>query len=227
MRVVAYYRVSTVAQGRSGLGLAAQREAVSVFCRGRACEVLGQYVEVESGSRNDRPELVKALLHTKVTGATLIVAKMDRLSRNAAFLLTLRDSGAKLIAADQPDVTDLTVGILAVIAEEERKAISARTSAALQAAKARGAKLGNPNGAAALRRAGKGNHAALRALKDGADRHAGDLAPMIQDLQASGRRSLRDLASGLNERQIRTPRGGQWHATSVKNLMARLASARS
>lgn len=226
MKVVSYFRVSTAAQGRSGLGLDAQKEAVAVFCRGRSCEVLGEYVEIESGSRNDRPELVRALHHAKVTGATLVVAKMDRLSRNAAFLLALRDSGAKLVAADQPDVTDLTVGILAVIAEEERKAISARTSAALQAAKARGMKLGNPNGAAALRRAGRGNEAAIRVLKQGADRHARDLAPIIEHLQAEGRHSLRELAAGLNERQIKTPRGGNWHPTSVKNLIMRLADAR-
>jgi DNA invertase Pin-like site-specific DNA recombinase len=204
------------------LGLDAQREAVSGFCRGRSCEVLGEYVEVESGKRNDRPELTKALHHAKVTGATLVVAKLDRLSRNAAFLLALRDSGAKLVAADQPNVNDMTVGILAVVAEAERKAISERTSAALQAAKARGVKLGNPNGADAIRRAGKGNAAALQAVRANADRHALDLADVIEDLRAQGRSSLRELAAGLNERRMRTPRGGVWHATSVKNLLARI-----
>jgi DNA invertase Pin-like site-specific DNA recombinase len=221
MKVVAYYRVSTAAQGRSGLGLDAQRESVSQFCEGRACELLGEYVEVESGKRNDRPELVRALHHAKVTGATLVVAKMDRLSRNAAFLLTLKDSGAKLVAADQPDVNDMTVGILAVIAEGERKAISERTSAALKAAKARGTKLGNPNGAGALRRAAKGNKAALMTIKEAADRHAMDLAPVIHHLRAGGRTSLRQIATALNERHMRTPRGGQWHPTSVRNLIAR------
>src|SRR5436190_1078635 len=102
MNMIAYYRVSTAAQGRSGLGLDAQREAVVRYCQGRSCEILAEYVEVESGKKNDRPELAKALHHSKVTGATLVVAKLDRLSRNAAFLLTLRDSGAKLIAADNP-----------------------------------------------------------------------------------------------------------------------------
>lgn len=222
MQVVTYFRVSTAAQGRSGLGLDAQREAVSGFCRGRSCEVLGEYVEVESGKRNDRPELTKALHHAKVTGAMLVVAKLDRLSRNAAFLLALRDSGAKLVAADQPNVNDMTVGILAVVAEAERKAISERTSAALQAAKARGVKLGNPNGAAAIRRAGKGNAAALQAVRANADRHAADLADVINDLRAQGSSSLRELAAGLNERRMRTPRGGVWHATSVKNLLARI-----
>src|SRR4051794_7105924 len=141
MKVVAYYRVSTAAQGRSGLGLEAQREAVARYCKGRQCELLKEYEEVESGKHNERLELAKALHHAKITGATLVVAKMDRLARNAAFLLTLRDSGAKFVAADNPDVTDVTVGILAVIAEEERKAISARTKAALQAAKARNVRL--------------------------------------------------------------------------------------
>lgn len=222
MKVVTYFRVSTAAQGRSGLGLEAQREAVERFCRGRACEVLEEFVEIESGKRNDRPKLTEALHLAKVTGATLVVAKMDRLSRNAAFLLTLRDSGAKLVAVDQPDVNDMTVGILAVVAEEERKAISARTSAALQAAKAKGRKLGNPNGAEALRKAGKGNAASIKAIKDAADRHAADIAPIIQHLRAQGRTSLRELASGLNERHIQTPRGGAWHPTSVKNLLERL-----
>jgi DNA invertase Pin-like site-specific DNA recombinase len=222
MKVITYYRVSTAAQGRSGLGLAAQREAVERYCRGRSCEVLDEFVEIESGKRNDRPKLDEALHLAKVTGATLVVAKMDRLSRNAAFLLTLRDSGAKLVAADQPVVDDMTVGILAVVAEQERKAISARTSAALQAAKAQGRKLGNPNGAAALRRAAKGNGASIKAIKITADRRAADIAPIIQHIRGQGRVSLRELAIGLNERHIRTPRGGAWHPTSVKNLLARL-----
>jgi DNA invertase Pin-like site-specific DNA recombinase len=225
MNVVAYYRVSTAAQGRSGLGLDAQRQAVAHFCHGRSCDILGEYVEIESGKKNDRPELAKALHHSKVTGATLVVAKMDRLSRNAAFLLTLRDSGAKLVAADNPDVNDVTVGILAVVAEEERKAISARTKAALQAAKMRGVRLGNPRGAEALRRASKGNEAALAAIRDAAARHAADLRPVIAQLRAEGHRSLRQLASALNGRHFRAPRGGAWHATSVKNLLARIESA--
>jgi DNA invertase Pin-like site-specific DNA recombinase len=225
MQVVTYLRVSTAAQGRSGLGLEAQRHAVEQFCRVRSCEALSEYVEVESGKRNDRPQLARALHHAKVTGATLVVAKMDRLSRNAAFLLTLRDSGVKLVAADQPDVNELTIGILAVIAEDERRRISERTAAALQVAKARGTKLGNPNGAAALRRAGRGNAAAVGVVKALADGHAADLAPVIAQLRHDGCRSLRDLAGALNNRRMRTPRGGKWHPTSVKNLLARLDPA--
>jgi DNA invertase Pin-like site-specific DNA recombinase len=222
MNVVAYYRVSTAAQGRSGLGLDAQQEAVARYCQGRSCEILGEYVEIESGKKNDRPELARALHHAKVTGSTLIVAKMDRLSRNAAFLLALRDSGAKLVAADNPDVNDMTVGILAVVAEEETKAISARTKAALHAAKARGIRLGNPKGAEALRRAARGNKAAIAAIQRAADRHAVDLFPVIDQLRAEGHHSLRQLATALNRRHFRTSRGGEWHATTVKNLIARM-----
>lgn len=222
MKVIAYYRVSTASQGRSGLGLEAQRSAVETFCQGRSCQLLSEYTEVESGSRNGRPELAKALHHAKVTGATLVIAKLDRLSRNAAFLLQLQDSGVKFVAADMPEACHLTVGILALVAQQEREAISARTKAALHAARERGTKLGNPNGAAALQRAGKGNGAAVGALKDAADRHAADLAPVIAHLRSEGLTSLPALAKALNERQMRTPRGGQWHPSSVRNLLARL-----
>lgn len=225
MKVIAYFRVSTVAQGRSGLGLDAQRRAVEGFCQGRSCETLAEYTEVESGSHNGRPELAKALHHAKVTGATLVIAKLDRLSRNAAFLLQLQDSGVKFVAADMPEACHLTVGILALVAQQEREAISARTKAALAAARARGTKLGNPNGAAALLRAKRGNGAAVGALKEAADRHAADLAPVIAHLRAEGMTTLAALAGALNERQMRTPRGGQWHPSSVRNLLARIDHA--
>ena len=222
MKVVAYYRVSTSSQGRSGLGLEAQRSAVQAYCRGHECLLLAEFTEVESGKRNDRPELAKALHHAKVTGATLMIAKLDRLSRNAAFLLQLQDSGARFVAADMPEACHLTVGILALVAQQERDAISARTKAALKAAKDRGKKLGNPHGAAALRRAGKGNAAAVTALKIAADRHAEDLAPIVSQLKADGYGSLPALAKALNERGMVTPRGGKWHPSSVRNLLARL-----
>jgi DNA invertase Pin-like site-specific DNA recombinase len=222
VKVVAYYRVSTAAQGRSGLGLEAQRTAVEAFCSGRDYQLLAEYTEVESGKRNDRSELVKALHHAKVTGATLVIAKLDRLSRNAAFLMQLQDSGAKFVAADMPEACNLTVGILALVAQQERDAISSRTKAALQAAKERGRKLGNPNGAAALRRARMGNRAAVAALKSAADRHANDLAPVISQLRIEGHRSLPSLASALNQREMRSPRGGKWHASSVRNLLLRI-----
>jgi DNA invertase Pin-like site-specific DNA recombinase len=224
MKVVTYYRVSTTAQGRSGLGLEAQQAAVSQFCQSRGCDVLSSFTEVESGKRNERPELAKAMHHAKVTGATLVIAKLDRLSRNAAFLLQLQEGGVKFIAADMPEACNLTVGILALVAQQEREAVSARTKAALAAAKARGQRLGNPNGAAALRRAGKGNVAAVGALKAAADQHAENLAPVVADLRARGITSLPKIADALNERQMRTPRGGRWHPSSVKNLLTRLAA---
>jgi DNA invertase Pin-like site-specific DNA recombinase len=122
----------------------------------RGATIIARFAEVESGRNPDRPELGKALHLAKVTGATLVIAKLDRLSRNAAFLLTLRDSGVRFVAVDMPEANDLTVGIMALVAQAEREAISKRTREALAVAKARGVRLGNPNGAAALRRAGKG-----------------------------------------------------------------------
>ena len=137
-RIVAYERVSTARQGRSGLGLEAQRTAIDAFVAARNATLLGRFTEVESGRRTDRPELGKALDLAKLTGATLVIAKLDRLSRNAAFLLALRDSGVRFLACDMPEATDLTVGIMALVAEAEREAISRRTKEALAAARARG-----------------------------------------------------------------------------------------
>ena len=224
MQTILYFRVSTAAQGRSGLGLEAQRHAVESFCSRRGCEVLAEFTEVESGKSNERPQLARALHHAKVTGATLVVAKMDRLSRNLAFLATLQDSGARFVAADMPEANELTVNIMGAVAQAEREAISTRTREALKAAKARGVKLGNPNGAAALRRAGRGNGAAVEALKAGANDHAANLAPVIAHLRAEGLSSLRDLAGALNDRRMLTPRGGRWHPTSVKNLLVRIGA---
>lgn len=221
-KLVAYHRVSTAKQGASGLGLEAQQAAIEAYRNRIGASLVASYTEVESGKHNDRPQLQKALHHAKVTGSTLIIAKLDRLSRNAAFLLTLRDSGVKFVAADLPEANDITVGILAVVAEEERKAISRRTVDALQAAKARGKRLGNPNGAAALLRAGKGNAAGVEAVKAKAQQHAEDLRPVVEALQAQGKTSLGALAEALNEGGFKTPRGGSWHKTSVGNLLGRL-----
>jgi Site-specific recombinases, DNA invertase Pin homologs len=223
MRAVVYYRVSTAAQGRSGLGLDAQRQAVEALCNSRGWEIIAPpYTEVESGKRADRPELTKALHRAKVTGATLVVAKLDRLSRNVAFLAALQESGAKFIAADMPEANELTVHIMAAVAQAERKAISKRTQEALQAAKARGQRLGNPNGAAALRRAQRGNTAAVEAVTASADQRAHELRPIIDDLAARGVTSLGGVAAALNDAGIVTARGGRWYASSVRNLVARL-----
>lgn len=220
-KLVAYLRVSTSKQQASGLGLRAQKTAIDRYAEAVGAQVLQTFTETESGKNNERPQLAKALHLAKVTGATLIIAKLDRLSRNAAFLLTLRDSGVRFIAADMPDANELTVGIMALVAQQEREAISRRTKEALAAAKARGTRLGNPNGAAALRRARKGNAAGLQAIKARADAHARDLAPVVESLAAEGITSLGGIAAALNERGMQTPRGGQWHKTSVRNLLAR------
>lgn len=223
MKIVVYLRVSTARQGRSGLGLEAQRVATDTFVAQRGVQVLQSFTEVESGTDNGRPELAKALQLARVTGATLLIAKLDRLSRNAAFLLALRDSGVKFIAADMPDANELTVGIMALVAQQEREAISRRTKEALTAAKARGQRLGNPNGATALRRAGKGNQAALEAIRQGADAHSERLRALLEELAAVGVASLGAISAELNAREILTPRGGRWHKSSVRNLMARLS----
>jgi DNA invertase Pin-like site-specific DNA recombinase len=222
MKIVAYHRVSTARQGASGLGLEAQSKAIKDFVNARNADVVGSFTEVESGKNNQRPELEKALHLAKVTGATLLIAKLDRLSRNAAFLLTLRDSGAKFIAADMPDANDLTVGIMALVAQQEREAISKRTKEALAAAKARGTKLGNPNGAAALRRAGKGNVDGVRAIQANANKHATNLAPVIKAMRSDDITSLGAIADALNERGMLTPRDRRWHKSSVRNLLSRL-----
>ncbi len=221
-RFIDYERVSTARQGQSGLGLAAQRAAIEAFAAGRIADVLARFTEVESGRRADRPELVRAIHLAKVTGATLVIAKRDRLSRNAAFLLALRDSGVRFVACDMPEANDLTVGILALLAEVEREAISRRTKEALAVARARGVKLGNPNGAAALRRAGKGGAGLHAAVRRNADAFAADLAPVIADIRAAGHTSLRGIAAELAARGIRTRRRGQWQVSSVLNLLNRL-----
>ena len=221
-RFVAYERVSTARQGASGLGLEAQRQAIERFAAGRSADLVGRFTEVESGRRSDRPELARAIHLAKVTGATLIIAKLDRLSRSAAFLLALRDSGVNFLAADMPEANDLTVGIMALVAEAEREAISRRTKEALAVAKARGVKLGNPNGAAALRRAGKGGVALRQAVSRNADQHARDLAPVLAELRQQGITTLRGIAAALSERGMLTRRGGRWHVSNVRNLLARL-----
>ena len=221
-RLVAYERVSTARQGASGLGLEAQRKTIEDFAVSRGAEVLARFTEVESGRKADRPELTKALHLAKVTGATLVIAKLDRLSRNAAFLLALRDSGVRFVAVDMPEANDLTVGIMALVAQAEREAISRRTKEALAVAKARGVKLGNPNGAASLRRAGKGGVALRAAVSANAQDFALDLAAVVADIRNDGTASLRVIAGELTLRGIRTRRGGQWSVSNVKGLLRRL-----
>jgi DNA invertase Pin-like site-specific DNA recombinase len=222
-RFTAYYRVSTAKQGRSGLGLAAQRETVLGYVGG-ADNLTAEFTEVESGGKSDRPQLAAALRHCRATGAVLVVAKLDRLARDVAFLSNLMNSGAEFVAVDFPEANRLTLHIMAAVAEYERRITSERTRAALQAAKARGQRLGNPHGAEALRRADRGNSAAVQAVQAKAQERAVTLHDMVRDIQAVGVTSLAGIAAELTQRGARTARGGLWHASSVKRLLTRLAA---
>jgi len=222
-KFVSYLRVSTERQGRSGLGLEAQRAAVLAFLNGGDWSLIAEFVEVESGKRNDRTKLRDALSLCKVTGAKLVIAKLDRLSRNLAFIATLQDSGARFVAADMPEANETMIQFMAVIAQHERKAISTRTKAALAAARARGQKLGHPN-LEALRAAGAGKpgwRVGAEANRDASDKHASDLLPVLEGIRQEGISSLSGLAGALNQRGILTARGGRWYATTVRNLLLR------
>src|SRR5919107_4586224 len=182
-RFVAYYRVSTDKQGRSGLGLEAQRDAVRCYLNGGNWTLADAVTEVESGKRNDRPELDRALALCRLYGATLVVAKLDRLARNVAFISKLMESGVDFVAVDFPQANRLTVHILAAVAEHEAAMISQRTKAALAAAKARGKKLGGDRGNIAAI-SGLGNQVSAVVRKQRADKRAGDLVPVIRSIQA-------------------------------------------
>jgi DNA invertase Pin-like site-specific DNA recombinase len=214
---VAYYRVSTERQGRSGLGLEAQQNAVRSFLKDGARELLAEYTEVESGRLKGRPQLQAAIAHCRKSKARLVIAKLDRLARNAAFLLTLRDSGVDFIAADMPNADRLTVGILALMAEHERDMISRRTKEALAAARARGVKLGNPTLSQCRALGIEQNKRAARAF-------ATRVQPVIAEIIKQGFKSRRSIAEELNRRVIPTARGGRWGAQTVANVL-RYASA--
>ncbi len=214
-KFVAYYRVSTQKQGQSGLGLEARQEAVRGYMNGGAWELAGEFVEIESGKNNNRPKLQAALKLCRLTGATLIVAKLDRLSRNAAFLVNLMESKARFVCADNPNANELTIHILAAVAQDERKRISERIKAALGAAKARWAKLGNPN-LAAVRPTD--TSAANEKCKQLASAHHADLAEIIGEIRQSGVTSLSGVAGKLNALGITTRRGRKWTATQVSRL---------
>lgn len=224
MRIASYIRVSTQRQGQSGLGIEAQREAIRVYALSQKAEIVSEHIEIESGRNDARPELAKAIRQARVTGSRLVIARLDRLTRSTSFLFNLQDAGVDFVCCDNPHATPLTIGVLALVAQAEAEAISARIVAALAAAKARGTKLGNPNGAAPLRRAGKGNTDAVRTIKFRADARAHDLADILEDVTSAGHTTLKDQASELNRRGIKTARGGRWHASSVSNLRNRLAS---
>jgi len=219
-KAVSYLRVSTDGQRQSGLGLEAQQASVDNFITTQGWTLVDELVEVESGKTANRPHLTKALELCRLTGATLVIAKLDRLSRDAHFLLGLQKAGVAFVAADMPNANDLTVGVMALVAQQEREAISKRTKEALRAAKARGVKLGNPLGAKHLRQ--YGNTAAVEAVKVKAHQRAQDLEGVVADLKDEGVVSLGAMADALNSMGILTPRGGRWHKTSVKRVLDRL-----
>jgi DNA invertase Pin-like site-specific DNA recombinase len=198
------------------LDMDAQRNAVLNYLDGGNWKLIAEFAEVESGKRNNRQELNKAIALCRKEGATLVIAKLDRLARNAAFLLNLRDGGVDFIAVDMPHADKFTVGILALVAEKERDLISQRTRDGLAAARRRGIKLGNPHPAKALKAAQAINLAR-------ADAYAQTLAPVIQEIRAAHVTTLKGVAQCLNARGFKTPNGKSFQAQSVKNVVERTA----
>ena len=213
-KFVAYYRVSTSKQGLNGLGMDSQKELIKNYLNGGRWALLAEFAEVESGKRANREELMKAIALCRKQKATLVIAKLDRLARNAAFLLNLRDSGVDFVAVDMPHADKFTVGIMALVAEKERDLISQRTKDGLAAAKRRGIRLGNPNPAEAIR-------CALEANVKRANHYAENLLPVVREIQRAGVSTLRGIANCLNVRGFKTPRGSTFAPQSVKNLLAR------
>jgi DNA invertase Pin-like site-specific DNA recombinase len=223
-RWVAYYRVSTAKQGASGLGLEAQEAAVVQHVASAGGRIVAQFRETESGKNNDRPELLKAMAAARLHRATLIIAKLDRLSRDAHFLLGLQKAGVPFVCADMPDANDMTVGIMAIIAQHERKIISERTKAALAAAKKRGTVLGGKReGSFDLRKAAAAGNAASAVKRSKAARdRAVDLGTVIAELRQAGSTSLGQIAAGLNERGILTAQGKEWRPMQVSRVLETL-----
>lgn len=233
---IAYLRVSTDRQGKSGLGLEAQRTSVTDFLNGGQWKLIKEFVEVESGKRADRPQLEAALAACRLHGAKLVIAKLDRLSRDAHFLLGLDKAGVDFVAADMPNANRLTVGIMAMVAEEERRMISKRTKDALAAAKARGKQLGGRRRhVVGLDKHGRKIYGemvrapadaivkARAVIQQRADARASDIGPTVKALQAAGATSLRAIAAGLNAQGIPTARGqGTWSAVQVARVLIRV-----
>jgi DNA invertase Pin-like site-specific DNA recombinase len=225
--IIAYYRVSTKRQGDSGLGLDGQKAAVEAHARQMGCHILASYREVESGKLADRPELAKALAHAKRSKATLCVAKLDRLARNVAFLSALMRSGVDFVCCDNPHANKLTIHILAAVAEDEAERISARTKAALKAAKARGTLLGSArpghwNGREDARLAGlaHGRVIAAKVVSEAAIEAYTDLLPAMQGHKAEGL-SLQAIADKLNAEGHTTRRGKPWNPVQVARVLDR------
>ncbi len=218
--LVAYFRVSTREQGRSGLGIDAQRAAVARFAEAEGFEIVAEFVEVETGKGADaldrRPELAKALAKSKAAKCPVVVAKLDRLSRDVHFISGLMAQRVAFIVAELgADADPFMLHLYAALAEKERAVISARTKAALAAAKARGQALGNP-------RLGEARAVANASHVAGADAFAATVAPAIRAAQAAGAKTLREIAAALDGRGIATARGGKWDAKTVSNVLKRI-----
>jgi DNA invertase Pin-like site-specific DNA recombinase len=223
-KFIAYYRVSTGRQGKSGLGLEAQREAVKTYLNGGDWQIVDEYTEIESGKRSDRPALEKALASARLHRASLVVSKVDRLTRSVAFLSRLLEAGVDVRFADLPQIEGATgrfmLQQMVAVAELEAGLISDRTKKALAAAKRRGVKLGGNRG---VTPSAKMQAASKKALQARADARAADIAPAIAELRAAGARSLQAIANGLNAKRIPTARGnGDWTATQVMRVLDRL-----
>ncbi|MBX3582688.1 MAG: recombinase family protein [Rhizobiaceae bacterium] len=221
---IAYYRVSTQRQGRSGLGIEAQRARVEHFADAEGFKLIGEHVDIETGKGSDaldrRPHLAQALAAARQARCPVIVAKLDRLSRDVAFISGLMASRVPFIVAELgADADPFMLHLYAALAEKERLLISERTKAALAARKAQGARLGNPTNAAEA--AAKGRVVSVRE----ADRFAQTVVPIIASIQRSGVTSLRGLAIALNNRGIATSRNGTWQVSNVRNVLARCPTA--
>jgi len=230
--IVSYLRVSTKEQGQSGLGLDAQREAVQRYASSLGATIIAEYTEVESGKRSDRKELLRAIPHAKRSNAVLVVAKLDRLSRNVAFLSALMESGIEFVCCDNPHANRLTIHILAAVAEDEAIKISERTKAALAAAKARGTLLGSArpghwDGREDARQKGirKASAEGVKTIKANANAAYTDLYKTITDLRAVGQ-TLREIADRLNAMGHTTRRGKAWQATQVMLVLRRAEGVR-
>jgi DNA invertase Pin-like site-specific DNA recombinase len=221
-QVVAYIRVSTTMQGKSGLGIEAQREAIARFAAAEGCEVLAEVVEVETGKGSDaldrRPKLAEALAKARKAKAAVVVAKLCRLSRDVAFISGLMAQRVPFIVAELgADADPFMLHVYAALAEKERAMISDRTRAALAAKKAQGATLGNRSNL------GEAQALGVSAIQAAADAFAANVLPVVRQLQANGITTTRAIAEALNARGIRTARGGDWHGSTVRNLLARAA----
>jgi DNA invertase Pin-like site-specific DNA recombinase len=229
-KYVSYIRVSTQKQGRSGLGLAAQRDAITTYLNGGNWKLIDEVQEVESGKNSDRPKLAEALGLCRLHRATLLIAKLDRLARNVSFVANLMESGVKFVAVDMPFANELTIHVMAAMAEYEAKAISKRTRDALRAAKKRGVKKDGSKlvlGGRKVSRerwghiAAKGRALGTARRSEMASAWAADVLPIIKDIKRSGAASLREIAAALNSREVPTRRGeGEWTATQIARVLA-------